>query len=387
MQSGGTPKSNISKYYNGDIPFVSINDMTNTNKYLFKTKKTITDIGLRNSNAWIIKKNSLIYSMYATIGKPIINKIDVSTHQGILGIECDRKKIDNEFLFYALENIRNSNTLKKYHLTSTQSNISLGICKKITIIHPIDIIEQQKIVAILSSVDMLIEKTYKLLHNIIRLKKGYMQKLFYTNIGNDKTIFNNWKKISLKDITIKIVDKDHTTPKYVIKNGIPLISPINFINNSIDFSHTKFITKEYHHLISKKCLPTYGDLLLSRIGTIGKVRLVPKNIVFNILHSIVLIRPNRKYVNKKFLYYILQSKFVQDQMYHGVQSIGTPDLGINKIRKLQILLPPLKEQENIQLILSKFDKYIETIRQYEEKVKKLKIGLMRKLFDGELKVN
>jgi len=68
IQSGGTPKSDHSEYYNGEIPFVAIEDITSSNKYLLKTKKHISEKGLKNSAAWLVPANSLMYSIYATLG-------------------------------------------------------------------------------------------------------------------------------------------------------------------------------------------------------------------------------------------------------------------------------------------------------------------------------
>ena len=73
-KAGGTPKSSIKEYYNGNIPFLSINDMTNEGKYITYTEKSITEKGLKNSSAWLVPEKSLLYSMYASVGFVSINK-------------------------------------------------------------------------------------------------------------------------------------------------------------------------------------------------------------------------------------------------------------------------------------------------------------------------
>ncbi|WP_188118043.1 restriction endonuclease subunit S, partial [Methanobrevibacter millerae] len=85
-KAGGTPKSSNPDYYDGDIPFLSIKDMTSQGKYINYTEKTITKWGLDNSSAWIIPKNSLLYSIYASVGFVAINRKDIATSQAIYGM-------------------------------------------------------------------------------------------------------------------------------------------------------------------------------------------------------------------------------------------------------------------------------------------------------------
>ena len=75
-KAGGTPKSTNKDYYNGYIPFLSISDMTTQGKYIYYTDKSITEAGLNNSTAWLVPKNSIIISMYASYGLVSINRFN-----------------------------------------------------------------------------------------------------------------------------------------------------------------------------------------------------------------------------------------------------------------------------------------------------------------------
>ncbi|NSP59791.1 restriction endonuclease subunit S, partial [Enterococcus faecalis] len=79
--SGGTPTSSNSDYYNGDIPFLSISDITKSNGYIYTTEKCISLEGLKNSSAWIVPKESISLAMYASVGKVAILKLDIATSQ------------------------------------------------------------------------------------------------------------------------------------------------------------------------------------------------------------------------------------------------------------------------------------------------------------------
>lgn len=177
------------------------------------------------------------------------------------------------------------------------------------------------------------------------------------------TIPNGWKIDNLENLCEKIADRDHTTPQYV-EDGIPIISPKDFIEFSIDFANCEKISQKAHEKNKKKTDLRKGDILFSRIGTIGEVRIVDTSEEFSILHSIVQIRPNENKVINKYLFYYLQSPDIKQQSEIGTQSIGTPDLGIKKIRTFTIRYPKDKELQNrICLILDNIQEMIK--KRYE----------------------
>jgi type I restriction enzyme S subunit len=88
-----------------------------------------------------------------------------------------------------------------------------------------------------------------------------------------------------------IRDRDHKTPRYLEK-GIPLISPKCFTPSGIDFTELNYVGNDELINFKKKCNPSVGDILFSRIGTIGKARLVDFELEFVALHSIAMVKPN-----------------------------------------------------------------------------------------------
>jgi len=102
IESGGTPSSTKSEYWNGgDIRWATLPDLEN--KYLFDTQRKITPLGLKNSSAKLLPINSVIFSSRATIGEVAITKVETSTNQGSKNFICDPKKVDYEFLYYLLK--------------------------------------------------------------------------------------------------------------------------------------------------------------------------------------------------------------------------------------------------------------------------------------------
>jgi type I restriction enzyme S subunit len=171
IKAGGTPSRKESKYWNGKIPFVLINDMTNSGIYLYNTKQFITELGLSNSSAWLVPKNSLLISMYATIGEAVINKISVATNQAILAI-ITKPCFNTEFGLYTIRYYKN--ILSKQNVQSTQKNVNKAIVENFEI--PIPPLEEQKRIAdILSAIDNKI--------SIEERRKESFEKLFKTMLN------------------------------------------------------------------------------------------------------------------------------------------------------------------------------------------------------------
>ncbi|MBQ9147179.1 MAG: restriction endonuclease subunit S [Rikenellaceae bacterium] len=174
MNSGGTPTSSVPEYYNGHIPFLSISDITEAGKYINKTEKTITEKGLNNSSARMFPAGTIMYAMYASLGKCSIANIELSCSQAILGI-TPKCRITPEYLYYYLSFIEED--VKDMGQTGTQSNLSKQIVQDFMVKLPSDIKEQQAIATILSDMDKEIADLEAQRDKYRLLKSGMMQKL------------------------------------------------------------------------------------------------------------------------------------------------------------------------------------------------------------------
>ncbi|MDV6253054.1 restriction endonuclease subunit S [Vibrio sp. EA2] len=173
MNSGGTPKSSVSEYYDGKHPWVSIADMTKHGKWISKTEKSLTDEGIANSSARLYPKGTVLYAMYASIGECSIATVELCSSQAILGIRPNSNLI-NIYLYYYLINLK-----EKIILTGqqgTQSNLNAGMVKGFTIKLP-TIVEQQKIASVLTAADKEIEALEAKLAHFKQEKKALMQQL------------------------------------------------------------------------------------------------------------------------------------------------------------------------------------------------------------------
>ena len=173
MSSGGTPKTSVAEYYGGEIPWISISDMTSGRSHIYQSKTNITEAGLLNSSAKIFPKGTVLYAMYASIGECRIAGVDLTTSQAILGI-CPKSILRSEYLYYFLCRIKES--AKSYGQTGTQANLNKGIVQEFEINLP-SIDEQDRILKVLKSSDGEIEIEFQFIEQLRNQKRGLMQKL------------------------------------------------------------------------------------------------------------------------------------------------------------------------------------------------------------------
>lgn len=148
--------------------------MTSQGKFITETEKSITKKGLDNSSAWIVPKNSLLYSIYASIGFVSINKIDLSTSQAIYGIIL-KETVNQDFIYHYLKNFRRF--IHKYIETGTQGNLNSKIVQNIEIKLP-SLEEQIYYSNLFNKLDNKIGVAEKEIDKIKEFKKGLLQRMF-----------------------------------------------------------------------------------------------------------------------------------------------------------------------------------------------------------------
>ena len=172
---GGTPSTSDSENYeNGKIPFIKIEDLNQ--HYLNFAKYFITEKGLKKSSAWIVPENSIIYSNGATIGACSINKIPVTTKQGILGI-VPKSNFSVEFLYFFFTSSIFKQKIRAITTKGTMDCAYLKDINGIKISIP-DFIAQQKIAKIMVDFENLIERTELSFIYLQNIKKALLQQMF-----------------------------------------------------------------------------------------------------------------------------------------------------------------------------------------------------------------
>jgi len=167
--SGGTPDTTNKNYWNGDIPFIKSGEINNK-----ITSQKISELGLKNSSAKLVKKGDLLLALYgATSGEVAISKLKGAINQAVLCIRC--KKVKEIFLYHLL--FYNKLKIISKYTQGGQPNLSAKIIKSIKIHIPPTLAEQQKIADFLSLIDEKIQLQSQKIEKLENYKKGLMQKL------------------------------------------------------------------------------------------------------------------------------------------------------------------------------------------------------------------
>lgn len=196
----------------------------------------------------------------------------------------------------------------------------------------------------------------------------------------------HWEWRKLGEICY-VADRDHRTPTYQ-EDGVPLISPRDFTEHGVDLSRLKRVAPAELEAFRKKCRPEKGDIMYSRIGTIGEPRLVDFDLDFVALHSIAMIKPRLLGLQSKYVLYLLQSPAVRSQAKHNVKSVGTPDLGLKRIKDFEIPVAPPHVQEkivaDIEKQFSRLDEAVANLKRVKANLKRYIAAVLTDSVDGQL---
>ena len=174
-KAGGTPTSTNKEYYNGEIPFLSINDITKQGKYVRYTENHLSQSGLESSSAWVVPKYSLIMSMYASVGLVSINEIPITTSQAMFAMQLKDKDL-LDYLYYYLSYFKYRH-IHKYLETGTQSNINADIVRGI-MIPTYGHSRNMEIASTLQGIDVKIDNELSVLKLFNRQKNYLLSQMF-----------------------------------------------------------------------------------------------------------------------------------------------------------------------------------------------------------------
>ncbi|EJC49820.1 type I R-M system specificity subunit [Helicobacter pylori Hp P-41] len=358
---------------NSNIGWVRISDISKNSRFLYKTAQKLSKKGIEKSR--FIKQNSLIMSMCATIGKPIITKIDTCIHDGFVVFE--NPKIDLNYLYYFLCYI------EKEWLESgqqgSQVNLNVDLIKNKEVFCPKDLNEQIAIANVLSDVDRYLCS----LDALILKKESVKKALSFELLSQRKRLkgFNQaWQKVRLGDIcefgnggayeTLIVENGDF---KLISLNSIDIdgnlkntMKRVNFYDNSLKRDDIVMVLSDVAHgdfLGLCAVIPSNDYVLNQRMGRLRK-----KNDCINILFLRLYINANQKYFK--------------------MQGQGSSQLNLSKkaIEDFEILLPPLNEQAAIANILSGLDHEIISLKNKKRQFENIKKALNHDLMSAKIRV-
>jgi len=317
--------------------------------------------------------------------RPYLNKVALPEVSGIcstdiLPLRPIPSQVLREYLYYYL---RSPFFVKIATMRSTGANLPRITPETLLrMLIPVPPMETQRLISdALKRVDRLKEKR----DQANQLTSKIVQSVFLKMFGDPATNPKGWDSLKLSEVCRKVTDGTHVTPNYT-ETGIPFLSVKDVRNGRLDFSDTKFISREQHEELTKRSRPEFGDILYTKVGTVGIAALVDTKKEFSIFVSVALLKPEHTLINSGFLWAMLNSQFVKAQAHRRVKGIGVPDLHLVEIKDFDILLPPMEMQRKFAERLNRIQSLRERQQESTHDIDKLFHSLMHKAFRGELRI-
>ena len=355
--AGGTPsKSKIEYWKDGNIPWIKISDFKE--KYIKISAEKITKIGLEKSSAKILEKGTILYTIFASVGKVAILDMEATTNQAIVGINLKKDiSIDKDFLYYFLCSIENN--VKNQARGVAQNNINISILKNINI--PIFSLSSQKnITKMLSEVENLLEnlKRKKSLVNILN------KSLFTRMFGDIKTNDKNWEVKKIEDCILNNVKNINLKEKGEI--AYIDISSINNKENKI-LSYKKYNSISEAPSRAKKIL-NENDILISTVRpALKNIAIFSEKVLeLTIASTGFCILRAKDTINNRYIFEIIKSDNFTETLIKKQIGANYPAISDRDIKSIKIPLPPIELQ----------NKFAERI----EKIEKLSFNFLSNIF-------
>ena len=348
-------------------------------KYLTNAITTISDITMEEIGALPFPKGSIVFPRVGAAlfnnNKKILAQDGVVDDNVLVLTVTDTSKCWYEFLYYYLQGI----PLAKWCNSGLVPVINTKtVLSQMVFLPPLP--EQQKIAAILSTQDKVIELKEKLLAQKQQQKKYLMQQLLTGKIKL-ANYPNNWHEIKLGEVSSMASGgtPDSKNKAYYgnTYNWIS-ISDISNAGKYIDDSNRKLSQSGFDNCTARLFNP--GTVLLAMYASVGKCAIARKTCCTS--QAILGITPQKELVNE-YLYYVLVNENVRLKSFS--QASSQPNINKKIVEDVLIKLPSLSEQKAIVEILSTADREIDLIQKFIEAEKQKKKALMQLLITGKVR--
>ena len=370
------------EFFGYGIPIVNYMDVYSNEGVYLKDLKGRVHLTSNEIDRFNIKKGDVFFTRtsetkeeigYATV---LLEDIKDGVFSGfVLRARSESNKLNLLFKKYCFS----SNIARKQiYATSTISTRALtngGSLSLVTIPLP-PLPEQQKIAAILSTVDEQISTIDKIIEKSKELKKGLMQKLFSEGIGHTEfkdtkvgRIPKDWEVKSLEEVGLIKVGRDLN--KEIYNPTLSKEHKVRVYSNAIT-------DRGLYGFYSRSEYPKNSITITGR-GDIGYA--FARNEEFGAIGRLIVIHPNSN------VDYIYLTNYINHSVNFHIETSGIPQLTGVQASKYKVAIPPLPEQQKIAAILSEADAKIEKEQIQKAQLQALKKGLMQQLLTGKKRVN
>ena len=404
--NGSTPKSNVDKYWDGDIIWVTPDDLGNLiNHKLITTDRKITEAGYLSCGTTLVSKGSLILSTRAPIGHLAIAGVNLCTNQGCKSLVF--KNNGNSLYFYYLLSIAKSE-LKSWGQGSTFQELSKEDLSSINLLD-ISLTEQEKIAQFLdietAKIDNLINKKQHLIKLLQEKRTAIISHAVTKGLNPDVPmkdskvewlgmIPESWNIFNLKrmaEINISNVDKKtELNQEQVLLCNYVDVYYNDYINNTLNFMEATATKEQQKRFELKK-----GDVLLTKDSETWDDIAIPACVetdLDNVLcgYHLAHIRPHPHKLYSKYLFRAISASGLKEQFWVAANGVTRFGLSKSSITNALFPIPPLDEQQKIAEYLDtetqQIDNLINKTRTSIEYLKEYRTALISAAVTGKIDV-
>lgn len=383
---GGTPSTSIKAYWDGSINWFTPAELGD-HIFVYHSERKITQQGIEHSTAKLLPQGTILYySRGAGLGKTAILATPSTTNQGFQSIVPSPKELDSYFIFSC------SNQLKAYGVSvgggSTFKEVSGKQMEVMPLLIP-SLPEQQRIGTLFKELDRNLSLNRAQLEKLTQLKTSMLEQMFPQEDEDVPRLrFNGftepWQKITLNEASSNISDGVHNLPPEAKEGeGIPILSAKdiddfgNLLFNDVA-RHASY--QSFQSEFKRNEGISFGDVLITIVGSIGRVAIVNTTRCFMLQRSVAIIKPQYSKIRSDFLHTTITHP--SSQIWLNETAAGSTQKGIylNKLSSMVIMAPNLAEQERIGAFFKALDERLALQRAKIEKLEQLKKALLEQMF-------
>ena len=377
--SGGTPsRSNPEFWQDGTIPWIKIGNIKG--KHISEADEYVTQKGLDGSSAKILPKGTILYTIFATLGEVGILDIEACTNQAIAGITVrDPLDVQTEYLYYYLKSKKNY--VNEIGRGVAQNNINISILRNFSVPMPKNEV-QEEIVSVLSKAEAIISVRKQQLSALDDLIKARFVEMFGDPVSNPK----GWPMPPIEDVVAGDRNALKAGPfgsalkkEYYVDAGYKIYGQEQVISGDPNYGDYYIDEERYKQL--ENCAVQAGDVLISLVGTYGKLLIMPNKFEPGIINPrLMKITFDKGKVNPYYFQHFFQSdslkKALADNTHGGTMDI----LNLGIVRKIKMPLPPIELQNDFVAFVAQIDKSKSVIQKSLDETQLLFDSLMQKYF-------
>ena len=379
ITGGGTPSTNISEYWNGDIDWYSPVEI-GEKRYASGSIRKITKLGLEKSSAKILPVGTVLFTSRAGIGNTAILQVEGCTNQGFQSITPNSKELDTYFLYTMTPK------LKRYgEVTgagSTFVEVSGKQMEQMNLMIP-SLDEQKHVSQLFKVMDDAITLHQRKLEKLKLAKKALLQKLFPKN-GSQfpeirfKGFTDAWEQRKLGDIATFSKGNGYSKSD-LASSGDPIILYGRLYTN---YETTISNVDTFVELKDKSIISQGGEVIVPASGEtaedISRASVV-KNQGIIIGGDLNVIKANHL-LDPTFLALTISNGEQQKELSKRAQGKSVVHLHNSDLQEVNLTFPLLNEQKEISTLFEKMDNIITLHQRKLERLQEVKKGLLQKMF-------